>query len=93
MQTHNPRTIEQLQRASTTKGKAFADYPHTVDCALPQPWLDAFADWCRSYRPKITYHLILSSTCWSYGNSCMGYPVTVCSEVSEAFDAWQGVPA
>ena len=90
MQTHNPRTIEELTAVPTSKGEAFEDYPHTVDYAVPQPWLDTFASWCKQHRPRVTYHLILSSTCWSYGNSMCGYPVTVCKEVSEAFELMCG---
>ena len=47
MLTHSPRNLEHLLSEPTTKGDVFADFTDTFDFALPQDWLDRFADWCK----------------------------------------------
>lgn len=59
----------------------------TYDYALPQQWLDEFADYCREHYTQVTYNLILSSCVWAYGDT-QG-PVTCCYEVMVAFWMWQ----
>lgn len=94
MQAFNPKTIDELIAAAVTKGDVFKDLGMTYDYAVPQPWLDAFADWCK-YCPmtnitRVTYSLILSTTVWVYppiGKGQCG-PMTCCSEVLWAWNAY-----
>lgn len=60
-----------------------------IDPAVPQTWLDDFTEWCKKNRPEITYHLIASTTCWDHTvEPVMGRPLTICTEVQEALEAW-----
>ena len=88
MLTYCPQTIAQLTNLRASKGELFAKYPDTVDYALPQNWLNDFADFCRSRFPKVTYDLIRSTTVWAYPQNGYHGPVTCCREVMDAFKAW-----
>lgn len=86
MLTHNPLTIEQLAENPRTKGEHFADFKEVFDWAMPQDWIDEFAYWCESNRPRVTYHLIVSSTVWA-APAGLWQPATCCVEVAEAYEA------
>ena len=88
MRTHNPRNLEHLLADPVTKGDVFADFPHMFDYAMPQEWLDAFADWCQTHRAAVTYDLIRSTTVWSYPEHDLCGPVTCCVEVMQAWDKY-----
>ncbi len=93
MLTFNEKTLAQLEATPVTKGEVFADFPHTYDTALPQGWLDAFADWCKGYpgiaMSRVTYHLILSTTVWAYPKQGLCGPVTCCTEVLRAWNRYR----
>ena len=89
MHTHNPLTIKELNAKCMSKMDAFKDLDCTFDFALPQGWLNEFADWCEKHAPEVSYHLILSSTVWAYPSGGFGGPITCCSEVKSAFDHWE----
>jgi len=85
MLTYNAWDLEDL---SGTKESCFNGYDESFDYSLPQDWLNQFSDWCKKYRPKVTYQIILSTVVWAYPEgSCMGQPVTCCHQVAEAFKA------
>ena len=76
-------TYEELNTMRVTKGELFLG-ESDFDFALPQTWLDDFAAWCSVHAPEVTYHLILSTTVWSYKDSFFGKPLTRCIEVQTA---------
>lgn len=94
-------TLNQLQALSISKGEAFANYPHTFDYAVPQPWLNDFAEWCKLNTLNLVgglglnwYNLILSTTVWGYeknDNHCLRWvgPVTCCKEVYQAYRKYE----
>ena len=90
MKVYRSKIVRELESNPISKGEMFNNFPATYDYAVPQNWLDAFAEFCKEKYPKVTYHLILSSTVWVYGyeNKYTG-PVTCCCEVKIAFDAWE----
>ena len=88
----NSKPLKQIKGQS--KGETFDQCPFTFDYALPQQWLDEFADWCSDNGlENITYHLILGTTVWGYPEThrTFGCPVTCCCEVLEAMERWQRV--
>lgn len=79
-------SYETLNQMRVSKGELFQDCKFTFDYALPQDWLNDFAEWCNKYHPIITYHLIASTTVWAYPKGLFyGLPVSVCSEVHNAY--------
>ena len=95
-------TIDQLQALGINKGDAFCNLiDGSFDYALPQPWLDTFAAWCRgnTWHINVTYDLILSTTVWhypAYPNTGGCYskavgPVTCCEEVYMAYKEYERV--
>jgi hypothetical protein len=83
MRSYNARTVAELQDARVSKLDAFDGFEETFDCALPQAWLDAFVE-----KSKLDYHLVWSTTVWSYGQATVwGEPVTCCADVA-AFAAY-----
>lgn len=85
MNLHNEMTIRQLVESNVSKDKSFKGLDCTFDWALPQGWLDAFAEWCKANVPEVTYDIIRGSTVWAYRDG-FGKPTTCCTEV---FDAYQ----
>lgn len=84
MYRHNAKTFATIASLRQCKLELFDDIQGTVDYALPQGWLNDFADWCKSKRPDVTYEMIRSTTCWWYCGQFRG-PVTCCDEVAEAY--------
>ena len=83
-------SYEDLNQMRISKGELFHDIDITFDYALPQEWLDKFADWCIVNYPIVTYHLIRSTTVWAYTKgSLFGEPLTVCIEVDNALDTYK----
>lgn len=80
-------TAKELLNTSYTKGKLFqgADKEGSFDYALPQGWLDDFANWCGVNAPHVTYHLIMSTTVWLYPKNGTHGPMTACREVGNAY--------
>ena len=66
-----------------SKGELFADCVQTFDYALPQRWLQDFADWCESEGNGVDYHMIRATTVWVYAKFD-SYPMSVCTEVANA---------
>lgn len=88
------QTAAELTRAGISKAEAFKTLNEqedvSFDYALPQPWLDAFAKWCETHYPDISYHLILSTTVATYHKSQLGEVFcTRCSEVYGAYYAFR----
>lgn len=83
------QTIQTLEARRVTKGELFQGVRDIFDYALPQDWIDAFSTWCAGRFPEVTYHLILSTTVWAYPRGyLLGRPLTACTEVRRALDAW-----
>lgn len=94
MKTYLPQSIKQLESLSVNKGTYFKNFTEAFDTALPEDWLDDFAKWCEQHvSDPVTYHLILSSTVWSYSGNVFGEPVTCCKEVKWAYDRYIKVTA
>jgi len=81
------KTIVELQYGTFNKRDLFVDIDYTFDWAVPQNWLDSFADWAKVYtKGFITYHLILSSVVWGYpGNNPFGMPIFGCIEIERLY--------
>lgn len=77
-------TINRLAEMRVTKAELFEQHVRPFDFALPQEWLNAFANWCKTQAPNLTYRLITSTTVWSYAVSSTGIPLSACREVAEA---------
>jgi len=91
-------TLKQLQSLEMSKEECFENViGGSFDYALPQQWLNEFADWCKANSQKlhkdksgcsrVTYDVIASTTVWHYppyteGNSG---PLTCCAEVYYAY--------
>lgn len=87
--TDRTYTIRELIDRHITKGELFKGFPGTFDYALPQAWLHDFSLWAinRYGLGEDPYHLILGTTVWAYGPDQFG-PVSLCSEVAAAIDAY-----
>jgi len=89
MRTYNLKPLKALEGLS--KEEAFNGYEESFDWALPQPWLDKFAEWCElsdaNCIKEVTYRTILSTTVWSYKKErdVFGRPTTCCREVAQAY--------
>ena len=84
--------FEQLKALNISKGEAFDNLGHPYDAALPQDWLNDFADWCCNNPDRargVDYDRIRSTTVWGYGDETSG-PITCCREVAYAHRRWQG---
>jgi len=82
-------TISELNENPRSKGELFQslrDAKLEFDYALPQYWLDCFAKYCEKLNPIITYHLILSTMVWYYGDCKIGRPMTMCTDVQIMLD-------
>jgi hypothetical protein len=82
-----PKTysINELEKMKVSKGELFADYgkAKSFDFALPQVWLNSFANYCKQGQRELSYHLILSTTVWVYPES---KPISLCTEVQKEID-------
>ena len=85
MKIKPPYTIEQLNKAHMTKGELIKRMNiKNYDTALPQKWLDNFVKFS-----GLDYHLVLSTTIWSYDNdNTFGKPISGCIEVQDKIDKW-----
>ena len=88
MKAYCPQPFANLWQLNLSKLDYFKKYDESFDSALPQQWLDAFAD----HSNDITYHQIVSTTVWAYESDYTG-PVTCCTEVLEAFQRWESAHA
>ncbi len=92
MRTFNPQPAEVLCRMRRSKAEHFSHLSFQHDYALPQGWLNGFAEWCRDNGyDEVSYDLIRSTTVWGYApefGSC-GRPVTCCTEVERAYNAME----
>ena len=85
-------TIKQLESLGINKGECFDNYDcDNFDYALPQDWLNDFANWCRDNRmlcgdTSLTYDLIRSTIIWIYPEN---EPCTCCHEVYLAFQKYE----
>jgi hypothetical protein len=86
-------SIKELEAMNITKGelsKMMPDWVKGFDYALPQTWLD---DISRKYN-NLYYDLILSTTFWAYSDEKAGYkwggPLTLCTQVKEMIEHYQG---
>ncbi len=82
-------TCKQLEALHLSKEECFANLEGSFDYAVPQQWLDKFANWCRdnAMTPRgTTYDLIRSTTVWVYPES---EPMTCCAEVYYAYQRYQ----
>lgn len=78
-----PLTIDQLKALNVSKGECFGLLEGSFDYALPQGWLNEFADRCAANPSKargVDYQVILSTTVWHMDHG----PVTCCREVAYA---------
>ncbi len=78
-------TYSELNQMRVSKGELFSGLQGSFDYALPQDWLNRFADFCAKENPVITYDLIRSTTVWIY-SSLMGEAYTACIEVDSMLD-------
>jgi hypothetical protein len=79
-------SIAQLEKRRVSKGELFANYDKSksFDFALPQEWLNSFANYCEKRGLGfLSYHLILSTTVWTYPEN---KPVSLCTEVQDEID-------
>ena len=62
----------------------------TYDYALPQTWLDDFAEFMKEHDERVTYNLICSTTVWCYGGEASewGKGVSVCAEINRAIELY-----
>lgn len=77
-------SMEELQALRLSKGEAFDNLDGAFDYALPQGWLNDFADWCANNKDRargVNYESIRSTTVWHVEHG----PVTCCKEVRYAF--------
>ena len=87
-------TINQLQALEMGKGDSFANLEGgSFDWALPQDWLNDFANWCKTSRlcKDVTYDMIRSTTVWHYPASGNSEPVTCCREVYLAYTQYERI--
>lgn len=83
MKTISTKTLESMH---VTKGELFASVKNTFDYAIPQDWLNNFADYCETWNKNITYDLIRSTVVWEYPkDSIFGRPLFACTEVKKAY--------
>lgn len=82
-------TMEEINRIGGTKSYfldilEFSERFDSYDTALPQNWLDRFADYAIRCDNRITYYFILSTTVWAYGKEAgaFGRPVSFCYEIN-----------
>ena len=88
MRRFNDLTIPELQDMRVTKMKLFKDLEQCYDFALPQEWLNNFAKWCEVNFVDVTYDLIRGTTVVGY-KDFSGEFITRCTEVFDAYEAWQ----
>ena len=77
-------TFAEMQIMRTSKSELFDPIPRGVDFALPQGWLNDFAEWCKENRSAVTYNWILCTTCWDCNTS---RPLFKATEVKKAYEA------
>ncbi len=84
-------TLEELTAHPTWKSKLAETIglnEVNFDNTLPNEWVKDFQAHCKKNDLPITYHLIVSSVFWVYDNGVFGYPVSGCSEVQWAIEAF-----
>lgn len=92
--TQYPQTTNSLHTGHFTKQDLFSEAMlcrmgyNAFDYALPQPWLNAFQEYCKEHCMGVTYDLVRSTCVWAYGQDKQG-PVTACYEVMMAYGMWQ----
>ena len=80
----------QLNQMRVTKGELFAELKKQgieFDYAIPEDWADDFYAYCKKHNPIITYHLITSTTVWTYG-TIFGNPLSCCAEVTAMLEKY-----
>jgi len=89
MRQHNLKPIADLTELRQSKSDIFGDSKLNFDYALPQGWLNAFADYCKANNHDTTYDMIRSCTVWAFGTDQYCGPVTCCSEVYDSWLLWE----
>tara|TARA_Y100000361_G_C11098802_1_gene310694 strand:+ start:124 stop:471 length:348 start_codon:yes stop_codon:yes gene_type:complete len=86
------KTIQQLRANPASKEELFKEMSDTFDYALPQEWLNSFADWCEHSLPvvygKLTYDLIRSTSVMAYPKDDFARVVSACEEVHTALQLY-----
>jgi hypothetical protein len=83
-------TFSELNQMRVSKGELFAELKKEgieFDYAIPEDWADSFYAFCQKYNPLITYHLIVSTTVWTYG-TIFGNPLSCCVEVHQMLEKY-----
>lgn len=83
-------TFAELNQMRVSKGELFAELKNQgieFDYAIPEDWADDFYAYCQKHNPLVTYHLIVSTTVWMYGN-IFGDPLSCCKEVTELLERY-----
>ena len=91
MRIHEAKSADQLKSLRLSKEESFAGLDDTFDYAMPQNWLNGFADFCIDRDSVVSYDLIRSTTVWAYpatGSGVQVGPVTCCKEVYSAHKEW-----
>jgi|TARA_R110002096_G_scaffold321278_4_gene515373 hypothetical protein len=97
MRVFKGRSADKLKSLRLSKEEAFSGLSDTFDYALPQNWLNDFADFCIESDSVVSYDLIRSTTVWEYpvmrpirflGSYSQSGPVTCCEEVYSAHEEW-----
>ena len=91
MRIHEVKSAAELKSLRLSKDEAFAGLSDTFDYAMPQNWLNEFADFCIDRDSVVSYDLIRSTTVWAYpaiGSGLQSGPVTCCEEVYSAHKEW-----
>jgi hypothetical protein len=89
MKTYCPQSIKQLQLLHCSKSEYFVNAPFTFDYALPQDWLNEFANYAEHHG--VSYDDIRSTTVWAYNWNGYSGPVTICSEVARIYERYLAI--